>query len=70
MVAFDATIISLFIHPGAKPPSDSQGQPITQCQERIEYLVQILQEKREKIIIPTPSLSEVLVVAGTAGPEK
>jgi hypothetical protein len=68
MVAFDATIISLFIHPGAKPPNDSQGQPVTQCQERIEYLVQVLQDKREKIIIPTPSLAEVLVVAGAAGP--
>jgi hypothetical protein len=30
--------------------------------------MQTLQQKKEKIIIPTPSLSEVLVVAGAAGP--
>lgn len=68
MVAFDATTISLLIHPGARAPNDTQGQPITRCQERIEYLIQTLQEKKEKIIIPTPSLSEVLVLAGAAGP--
>lgn len=68
MVALDATTLSLLIHPGSKPPLDSQGKPISRCQERIEYLIETLQEKKEKILIPTPSLSEVLVVAGPAGP--
>ena len=37
------------------------------CQERIEYLVRMLDEAKTKIIIPTPALSEVLVIAGPDG---
>lgn len=65
MVAFDATIMSLLIYPNSKAPKDPSGKPVTRCQERIEHLIQTLQEKKEKILIPTPALSEVLVVART-----
>jgi predicted nucleic acid-binding protein len=68
MVAFDATMLSLLIHPGSNPPLDSQEKPVARCRERVEYLVEMLQEKKEKILIPTPALSEVLVIAGSAGP--
>jgi len=42
---------------------------VERVQERIEHLVSVLQEQRCKIVIPTPALSELLVIAGEAGPE-
>jgi len=35
----------------------------------MEYLVATLTRQKEKIIVPTPALSELLVRAGEAGPE-
>ena len=35
----------------------------------LEYLVNSLEKSEEKIIVPTPALSEILVRAGTAAPE-
>jgi hypothetical protein len=37
--------------------------------ERVDYLITSLQRERAKIIVPTPSLAEVLVRAEQAGPE-
>jgi predicted nucleic acid-binding protein len=69
MVLFDATTLSLLLHPGAKPPKDAKGNPVERCSERIEHLVRTLDESKTKIIIPTPALSELLVIAGAAGPK-
>jgi hypothetical protein len=69
MVLFDATILSLLLHPGAKAPTDADGNPIENARERVEYLVQILEDAKTKIIIPSPALAELLVVAGPAGPK-
>ena len=68
MVVFDATVLSLLLWPEARPPDDpNTGKKVTRCKERIEFLVQTLHSKRETIIIPTPVLSEVLVVTGEDG---
>ncbi len=67
MVLFDATVLSLLLHPGAKPPQDSKGDPIERAPERVDHLVRTLEEKRTKIIVPTPALSELLVLAGPDG---
>lgn len=67
MVLFDATVLSLLLHPGAKPPNDARGHPVERAPERIENLVRTLEEEKAKIIIPTPALSELLVVAGPEG---
>jgi predicted nucleic acid-binding protein len=69
MVLFDATALSLLLHPEAKPPVDRSGKPVSQARERIELLVETLDEKRTKVIIPTPALAELLVIAGPAGPK-
>lgn len=69
MVLFDTSILSLLLHPGAKPPTDSRGNRIERCQERVEHLVQTLDQDKTKIVIPTPALSELLVVAGADGPK-
>jgi hypothetical protein len=70
MVVFDATTLLCLLDPEAKAPTDPEtGEPITRVKERIEFLVRELQSAREKIIVPTPALSELLVRTGDAGPE-
>lgn len=64
MVGIDASILSLILYPAASVPKDFKTkQPIDKAHERAEFLVAELQEQKETILIPTPALSEVLVVA-------
>ena len=62
MVTFDASIL-LFLFDENTPSS------VPRAKERVEYLIDRLTEAGEKIIIPTPALSECLVYAGPAGPD-
>ena len=62
MVAFDASIALPLWFPGV-PCS------VTKAKERIDYLVSDLGKRHEKILIPTPALSELLINAGAAGAE-
>jgi predicted nucleic acid-binding protein len=67
MVVFDTSILLLALDPKSKPPIDLEtGTIVSRATERIEYLTHNLSLDKEKIIIPTPVLSEVLVYAGTA----
>jgi predicted nucleic acid-binding protein len=67
MVVFDSSVLLLVLDPNAKPPRDpATGQPLDKAAERIEYLIENLTADKEKIVIPTPVLSEVLVHAGEA----
>lgn len=61
MVLFDATTLLLLIAPQAAGPSDSNGNLITDAKERVDGLLDALRKRNEKIIIPTPALSEVFV---------
>ena len=62
MVVFDTSILLLVLDPNAKPPADpATGAPVPRATARIEYLVDRLDHDREKIIVPTPVLSELLV---------
>lgn len=65
MVVIDATMLLLLLRPGTKPPTSADGLPVDKCKERIELLISKLQREKEKIIIPTPALSEILIRAGT-----
>lgn len=70
MVVLDATTLFYLLDPEAKAPTDSEtGQPVNYVKERIQYLVSRLEKDRQKVIIPTPALSELLIGAGTAGPK-
>ena len=70
MVVFDSTVLLLILDPKAKPPLDPQtGEPVDRASDRIEYLIDTLNNDQQKIIIPTPVLSEVLVNAGGAMPQ-
>jgi hypothetical protein len=43
--------------------------PVIQCQERVTFLLESLQQQNAKIVIPTPALAEVLVRGAKGGPE-
>jgi predicted nucleic acid-binding protein len=67
MVVFDSAVLLLVLDPNAKPPNDPDtGQPLAKAAERIEHLIENLTADKEKIVIQTPVLSEVLVHAGDA----
>lgn len=70
MIAFDNTFLTLALHPAGKPPADpTTGLPITRLDERIELLIDTLNEDRETIIIPAPVLTKFLILAGNEGPK-
>lgn len=60
MVVFDTSIL-LFIL------DENTRSSVPRAKERVEYLIDYLSVNGEKIIIPTPALSECLVHAGPAG---
>jgi hypothetical protein len=62
MVGFDASVALAFWFPDV-------ACSIDHAKERMDYLVEQLEAKRERILIPTPALTELLVRAGDAGPE-
>ena len=67
MVVFDTSVLLLVLDSAAKAPTDpATAGPVDRASERIEYLISNLSADKEKIIIPTPVLSEVLVHAGAA----
>jgi hypothetical protein len=69
MVVFDATMLSLLLRSGAKPPLDSAtGKPVQYAEVRIAHLVEQLEKSRTIVIIPTPALTEILIKAGAVGP--
>lgn len=68
MVAFDAGFLSILFHTSSKVPNDpATGKPPDFAKERIEHLIDTLSEDGEKILIPTPALSELLIALGKSG---
>lgn len=67
MVLFDSDFLLLVLDPGADIPRDpATGLPLAKAADRVQALIDLLQEQREQILIPTPVLSEILVNAGDA----
>ena len=70
MVAIDNTTLALLFHPGARPSKDPMtGQLLVKARERIEQLINDLDAEDERVIIPTPVLSEFLILADREGPQ-
>jgi hypothetical protein len=64
MVIFDTTFLSQLLCEQSRPPLDpSSKQPIENAKERIECLIETLDAARQKIVIPTPVLTELLAVS-------
>lgn len=68
-VAFDTSVLTVLLNANARINDPVTGQPLDASRQRIEALMQSLQKKREKIVIPTPVVAEVLTVAGTEAAE-
>lgn len=65
MVVIDNTFLSLMLHPKVRPPKDPSTQkPVERIQDRIEKLLEDLDSEAERMILPTPVLSEFLILAG------
>src|SRR5579862_2258587 len=70
MVAFDNTFLSLLFYPKAKPPIDpATGKPVAELQERIDHLIKSLRIDDETVLIPTPVLTEFLILVEDDGPK-
>lgn len=61
MVVFDSSILLCLL-------DENTPASVPRAKERVELLITRLSDEGEKIIIPTPALSECLVNAGPAGP--
>jgi predicted nucleic acid-binding protein len=69
IVAFDASVLIYLFDERTRAPNDpATGQPVADCTVRVNYLISSLQQSKAKIVIPTPSLGEVLVRAQEAAP--
>lgn len=62
MVGFDAHFVMLALRPGIPASVDN-------AKDRVLFLLQQLQSASEKIVVPTPALTEFLVHAESAGPK-
>lgn len=60
MIALDTTALSLLFVPNATGNTKG-GTPIKYAKERMEYLVERISRENGLILIPTPSLSEIIV---------
>lgn len=60
MVVFDANFLIFFLDPKIKGGAGTDP--------RIDFLVANIQERRDRIVVPTPALSELLVGAKDAAP--
>ncbi len=70
MVVFDTTFLLHLIDPHVPAPLDpSTGRQVTNAYQRVKFLVGELNDRHDKIIIPTPVIAELLLVAEKAGSE-
>ena len=65
MVSVDTSVLSLLLHPDAKPPTDpSTGKPIVRLREKLDKIIQDLDSADERIVLSTVALYEFLILAG------
>ena len=65
MVVFDTSVVLLTLNPSAPGPLDpATGIPLTHADLRVKFLLKQLSDQKVQVGIPTPVLSEFLVMAG------
>ena len=63
IVAIDNTILSFIMHPSSKPPLDpNTGSAVTHCSQRVEAMIDDHSNRGDTVLIPTPSLCELLCI--------
>jgi predicted nucleic acid-binding protein len=66
-VVFDTSILILAVNPDAKAPRHPETNAPLECaRQRVDYLIRNLSRKKSRIIIPTPTLCELLTHADEA----
>jgi hypothetical protein len=66
-VVFDTSTLILAVNPDAKHPIDpATKKPLEHAKQRVDYLIRILSKRKVSVIIPSPSLCELLSHAGAA----
>jgi hypothetical protein len=64
MLAIDQSFLELLLHPKGRPPNDPKtSKPIERLPDRIEELIEKWETDGETIIIPTPALSQFMILA-------
>ena len=71
MIVFDTTYLIVLLQQDISSLviTDRNDKPVTKIRERVQHLVKKLSDSNSLICIPTPVLAEIMVRAGTAGPE-
>lgn len=67
-VAIDTSCLLHLVNPKTDAPLDGSGRPVARCPERINLLVKSFGSSGERIIVPTPVVSELIGRAGKDGP--
>lgn len=68
MVVFDTSVMAIVFDEGAAVPHDpTTGKPLTKARARIDYLLKILSETKQRVLLPTPAIAEYIV---SGGPDK
>ncbi len=67
ILTVDSSALALLVNPSGEPPTDPSGAPVPHARERIEHLLASL-NATDTIIVPTPVLAEMLVVADEGAP--
>ncbi|MBO9419732.1 hypothetical protein J7481_09530 [Labrenzia sp. R4_2] len=61
IAAIDNTFLTLLLNPAAKPRTNPATKiPATHCKERIEGLVDTIDKRGGRLLVPAPCLAEVL----------
>lgn len=61
IAAIDNTFLTLLLNPAAKPrPNPVTKIPTTHCRERIQGLVDTIDKRGGRLLVPSPCLAEVL----------
>ena len=69
MVVVDANILLLMLDPDANARIESRSSgAVLSAKERVEFLIEQIDEAGEKVVVPTPVLAEALVFAGQDAP--
>lgn len=65
--AIDTSLLLLLLDPKVPVPPDEHGNLIVDAQKRVLHLVTELSKARRKLLIPTPVLSEMLILTQGTG---
>lgn len=67
-VAIDTSCLLHLVNPHTPAPKGESGREVDRCQDRINLLLKTIGSTSERILVPTPVLSELIGRAAKDGP--